>query len=70
MLVRINLSSFFKNVSDAQKKGCKFKQPLKKKAANRPQPWSVLWMVYAIDGPPRTTGTVAAAAADAASLDM
>jgi hypothetical protein len=27
-------------------------------------------MVYAIDGSPRTTGTTAAAAADAASLDM
>jgi len=30
----------------------------------------VLLMVYAIDGSPRTTGTTAAAAADAASLDM
>jgi len=27
-------------------------------------------MVYAIDGPPGTTGTAAAATADAASLDM
>jgi len=52
-----------------QKKGRKFKQPLKKKAASCPQPWLVLLMVYATDGPPRTTGTAAAAAADAASLD-
>jgi hypothetical protein len=59
-----------KNVSRPQKKGRKFKQPHKKRLRVARQPWLVWLMVYAIHGPPRTTGTAGAAAAAAASLNM